>query len=94
MESPKPSNNLIAVICIVLGVGLVAYVFMASRLDPGLRMAALVAATGVVSALVAIASTILTGKDVSKPDAKDIPPGSKVTDQTVVDRTASTSQDH
>lgn len=72
----KPSNGLIAVICIVGCIGLTVFIFAESRLDPGLRMAALVSSTSVAAALIAIASTLLVGKDVTKSDPNDLPPGS------------------
>ena len=71
-----PSNGNIAMIALILAVGLMVFLFAESRNDPSLRIAALVAGTGLVSALGAIASTILTGKDVTKPDPADLPPGS------------------
>jgi hypothetical protein len=82
----KPNNNIIALVCIVLGVLITAYIFAASRSDPGLRMAALVAATSIGSSLIAISSTLLTGKDLTKGarDPSDLPPGSVVTDASTV----------
>lgn len=74
----KPGNGLIALICICFAVGLMAFLFGESRNDPSLRIAALVAGTGLVSALSAIASTMLTGKDVTKPDPADLPPNSSM----------------
>lgn len=71
-----PSNNAIALIAMILAVGLTAYIFAASRNDPGLRMAALVAGTSAGAALLAIASTMLTGKDLTRPDPSQLPPGS------------------
>lgn len=83
MTTPKPGNNSIATLCIISGVLLTAYIFAASRNDPGLRMAALVAATSIASALIAIASTMLVGTNVmTKPpqtDPNELPPGSVVT---------------
>lgn len=72
--------------CVLGSVGITVYVFAASRLDPGLRMAALVAATNIASALMATASTMLTGKDFSSrhPDPADLPPGSVVTQKDTV----------
>ena len=61
----KPTSNMIASTCLVLAVGLMVFLFAASRNDPSLRIAALVAGTGLVSALASIASTMLTGKDVT-----------------------------
>jgi hypothetical protein len=50
-----------------------------------LRIAALVAGTGAVASLLAIASTLLTGKDVTKPrDPADMPPNSTTTDTSTV----------
>ena len=61
-----PNNNGIALIALLASVALMVFLFAGSRGDPSLRIAALVAGTGLVSALAAIASTILTGKDVTK----------------------------
>lgn len=69
------SNNWIAFIFGIVSVAFTAYVFLASRNDPGLRMAALVSATSTASSLLAIASTLLTGKDLTQ-NGKDLPPGS------------------
>lgn len=71
-----PANGTIALTCLVLAVLLMVFLFSESRNDPSLRIAALVAGTGLVSALGAIASTMLTGKDLTKTDASDLPPGS------------------
>lgn len=64
-----PPNNLIAFIFGIVSVAFTAYIFLASRNDPGLRMAALVSATSTASSLLAIASTLLTGKDVTQKDS-------------------------
>jgi len=69
-----PSNNIIALCCLLLASALMVYLFGESRADPSLRIAALVAGTGLVASLGAIASTILTGKDVTKHDPSDPPP--------------------
>lgn len=88
--NPKPNNNTIALTCIVLGVMITAYIFAASRQDPGLRMAALVAATSLGSALIAIASTMLTGKDLTaKRDPSEVPPNTSVQDTTTISKGAS-----
>jgi len=79
MQLKSPTNNAIALVFGIVSCGLTVFIFAASRNDPGLRMAALVSATGTVSALLAIASTLLTGKDVTKPDASELPPGSSST---------------
>jgi len=71
------TNNFIALICIIGAIGLMVFLFAESRMDPSLRIAALVSGTGLVSALIAIASTLVVGKDVTKPDPADLPPGSK-----------------
>lgn len=69
--------NTIALILLVLATVFMSGLFIGSRTDPSLRIAALVSGTGLVSALAAIASTILTGKDLTKTGA-DLPPGSSV----------------
>ncbi len=77
MNLSRPASIIVG--CCILGsVGITLYVFAASRLDPGLRMAALVAATNIASAMMATASTMLTGKDFSssKRDPENLPPGS------------------
>jgi hypothetical protein len=68
----------ICILCICCAVGLTAYIFLASRADAGLRYAALLGASNIATALVATASTLLTGKDLTKhePDPADLPPGS------------------
>lgn len=63
-----PKQNTVAAICLLLATGLMVYLFAASRTDPSLRIAALVAGTGLVASLGSIASTLLTGKDVTKPE--------------------------
>ena len=81
----KPSTNLIALFALVMALALMIYLFAGSRLDPSLRIAALVAGTGLVSTLAAIASTILTGKDVTKQrDPADMPPNTTTTDTSTV----------
>jgi hypothetical protein len=80
--TPRITINGIALICLVLGCGLMVYLFAASRSDPSLRIAALVAGTSFVASLGAIASTILTGKDVTKHDPADLPPGGVSTEST------------
>jgi flagellar basal body-associated protein FliL len=77
--------NLIALIILAVAVGLMVFLFAESRNDPSLRIAALVSGTGLVSALAAIASTILTGKDVTKPrDPAEMPPNTTTTDTSTV----------
>lgn len=75
----KPSNNFIALICIIVGAALTVYIFSASRNDPGLRMAALVFASNICTAIVAISSLLLTGKDTTQKGA-ELPPGSVSTE--------------
>lgn len=72
-----PGNNAIALIFGLLSAGVSLYIFAMSRNDPGLRMAALVAATSTGAGLLAVCSTLLTGKDVTKP--ADMPPNSTQT---------------
>lgn len=67
------TNNVIAFIFGVLSVVFASMIFLESRNDPGLRMAALVSATSIATALLAIASTLLTGKDLTK-KTEDLPP--------------------
>ena len=72
-----PGNNWIALIFGFMAFAVSLYVFAMSRNDPGLRMAALVAATSTGAGLLAVSSTLLTGKDVTKP--ADMPPNSSIT---------------
>lgn len=81
----KLSTNTIALLALFFAVALMVYLFAGSRNDPSLRIAALVAGTGLVSSLAAIASTILTGKDVTKPrDPGDLPPNTTTTDTSTI----------
>lgn len=78
MNALKP--NAIAFLLLLSSVGLMIYLFAASRHDPSLRIAALVSGTGLVSALSSIASTMLTGKDVNaKGSPSDLPKGGAIT---------------
>jgi len=77
-----PEQNTIALVTLVIATGLMIYLFAASRNDPSLRIAALVAGTGLVASLGSIASTILTGKDVTKPS--ELPPNSSATTTSTV----------
>jgi len=79
--TPKINADFIATVCIAGAVGLSTYIFAASRMDPGLRMAALVSSTSIAAALMATASTLLVGKDFTtgKTNPNDLPPGSVVT---------------
>lgn len=87
----SPSNQFIGLCCILAGVGLAVYIFAASRNDPGLRMAALVCATGAVTTVLAIGSITFTGKDLAHPIPPDVPPGSAATTSTTT-TTAQTIQ--
>lgn len=87
----SPNNQVIGLLCILAGVGLAVYVFAASRNDPGLRMAALVCATGAVTTVLAIGSLSVTGKDLSHSAPPDVPPGSAATTSTTT-TTAQTIQ--
>lgn len=81
----SPTVNGIALFALCMAVALMGYLFGESRNDPSLRIAALVAGTGLVSSLAAIASTILTGKDVTKPrDPADLPPNTTTIDTSTV----------
>lgn len=80
-----PTNNTIALITLSLATGLMVFLFAESRNDPSLRIAALVAGTALVASLSSIASTILTGKDVTKPrDPAEMPPNTTTTDTSTV----------
>jgi len=82
MIDSKPNNNSIALTCIVVGASLTVYIFAASRNDAGLRMAALVFASNICTAIVAISSLLLTGKDLTAKtpvDPASLPPGSVLT---------------
>lgn len=69
----------IVVSCIVLSTGITVYIFASAKADPGLRYAALLGASNIATAMLAIASTLLTGKDLTnRKDANDYPPGSVV----------------
>ena len=78
-----PNNNWIALIFGLLSTGVALYIFAMSRSDPGLRMAALVAATSTGAGLLAVCSTLLTGKDVTK-TPNDMPPNSTATQTSTV----------
>jgi hypothetical protein len=79
------STNTIALVCLMAGAALLVYLFAESRNDPSLRIAALVAGTGYVALLGAVGSTILTGKDLTKPrDPADLPPNTTTTDTSTV----------
>ena len=78
----KVTINGIALISLLTAVGLMVFLFAESRSDPSLRIAALVAGTGLVSTLAAISSTILTGKDLTKP--QDLPPNASMSSTTTV----------
>jgi hypothetical protein len=78
-----PNNNWIALIFGLLSTAVALYIFAMSRSDPGLRMAALVAATSTGAGLLAVCSTLLTGKDLTKPPS-DMPPNSTATQTSTV----------
>ena len=85
MNWKAPSTNTIALLALIIATGLMVYLFAGSRMDPSLRIAALVAGTGLVSTLAAIASTILTGKDLTKQrDPAEMPPNTTTTDTSTV----------
>lgn len=76
-----PGNNMIALIFGLLSTAVALYIFAMSRNDAGLRMAALVAATSTGAGLLAVCSTLLTGKDLTKPhDVNDLPPNTTTVD--------------
>jgi hypothetical protein len=88
----SPAINTIALVILLVSVALMAYLFAESRNDPSLRIAALVAGTGLVSSLAAIASTILTGKDLTKQrEPSDFPPNTTTVDTSTVNVGSATS---
>jgi hypothetical protein len=79
MTPPAINVQRVALASMLLSTGLMVFLFAESRGDPSLRIAALVSGTGLVSSLIAIASMMLTGKDLSHPtDPSTLPPGSSV----------------
>jgi len=79
MTPPALNVQRIAFFSMLLSTGLMVFLFAESRGDPSLRIAALVAGTGLVNSLIAIGSVVLTGKDLSHPtDPSTLPPGSSV----------------
>ena len=91
---PLQNNNfIIAVVCIIGAIGVSIYTFAASRLDPGLRMAALVSMTNLAAALMATASTLLVGKTFGgeKAQPSDIPTLPPGVTSAQVDTTATTT---
>lgn len=78
MNNVKISLNLIAFSSLAMSVGLMVFLFAESRNDPSLRIAALVAGTNTVASLSSIASTMLTGKDVTTKSDSDLPPNSSL----------------
>ena len=84
----KPNAAFIPWFCLTCAVLLEVFLFAESRNDPSLRIAALVSGTTLVGTLAAIASTMLTGKDVSQ-KVSDLPPNStmRTTEDTTVNTT-------
>lgn len=76
---------IVIIVAIISSDVLTMVIFLFSRGDPNLRVAALVGSGNVAVAFVAIASTLLTGKDLSgRKDPNDLPPGSAVQETTTV----------
>jgi len=83
-------------IVVLFGFFLTVYLFAASRMDPSLRIAALVSATGFVQTLAAVGSVLLTGKDLSHhdpPDAASLPPNTQLTQTSVQTSTVAATDD-
>jgi hypothetical protein len=57
--------NFISVLCLVQSFALAIFLFSWSRNDPSLRIAAFVSVSGLINTLTAVASTLLTGKDLT-----------------------------
>lgn len=69
---------LVVMTAMVLSSAITLVIFLESRNDPNLRVAALVGAFNIPVAFTAIASTLLTGKDLTqRHDPSDLPPGSQ-----------------
>lgn len=86
----KLNSNAIALCAMLLGWAMVLYMFATSRNDPGLRIAALTLGSTASGTLLAIASTLLTGKDLTN-RSTDLPPGSTQITQTPPVSTAVTT---
>lgn len=74
----EPKGNTIAFLILMMADIMTMGLFFASRTDPSLRIAMLVAATATIAGNLAIASTLMVGKDVTKPDPSDLPPNSSL----------------
>jgi hypothetical protein len=75
---------IVIITAMALSSGITVLIFLESRNDPNLRVAALVGAFNIPVAFTAIASTLLTGKDLTqRHDPADLPPGSTQTDATI-----------
>lgn len=92
---PIISINGIALIALFMAAALMTFLFAESRNDPSLRIAALVSGTSLVASFAAIASTILTGKDVTKGrDPSEIPPNTTVADTSTIKTGPSDQKEH
>lgn len=85
----SPTTNIIALFAMIMGTATAIYIFAASRNDPGLRIAALTLGSSSIGSLLAIASTLLTGKDLTNRQP-DLPPGTTQVTQTPPANTAVT----
>jgi hypothetical protein len=75
---------IVIITAMTLSSAITILIFLESRNDPNLRVAALVGAFNIPVAFTAIASTLLTGKDLTqRHDPSDLPPGSTQTDATI-----------
>jgi hypothetical protein len=64
----------IILVLIVIGAGVDVMVFVGSRADANVRLAAVTATTTLAATLIGVVATLMTGKDHSVPN--DLPPGS------------------
>lgn len=79
----------IGLILIIIAAVMVEMLFLESRQDASLRIAALTIVGTLVTGTLAIASTLMIGKDVTHP-APDVPPGSSATLSTTTSQTIQT----
>jgi len=71
--------NFISVFCLVQSFFLAIFLFSESRNDPSLRIAAFVSVSGLINTLTAVASTLLTGKDLTYVGGKQPTVSEKIT---------------
>lgn len=66
-----PNNGMkIGLVILVLAVAMAVALFIASRGDPSLRIAALVSVTGLITGLTGVASTLMIGRDITQKNSE------------------------